>query len=154
MDSLNTDNKILNVCLRENYLKQMDKFKYLGSTITSNGNLDAEINSRIGAAFTAFEKLHDIRLSTKISVYMAIILPSLLYSSEIWCLYRKHIHTLERWKSEHLRWHDENQLVRLCEKNSNKSVSNAAATTMVRTWCPYAWEESWETHFLFWTAGR
>ncbi|KAG7299288.1 hypothetical protein JYU34_016208 [Plutella xylostella] len=60
-------------------------FRYLVSTLSSKGDLDAEINGRIGAASAAFGKLqqkvfnsHDIKKLTKVSVYMAIILPNLL----------------------------------------------------------------------------
>ncbi|CAH0717076.1 unnamed protein product, partial [Brenthis ino] len=40
---------------------------------------------------------HDLKLATKISVYMAIVLPSLLYSSELWCVNRLHIRKLDRF---------------------------------------------------------
>ncbi|CAH2268409.1 jg6278 [Pararge aegeria aegeria] len=86
------------------------KFKYLGSVITSRNHLDSEINCRIGAAAAAFGKLrdkvfrsHDIKLSTKVSVYMAVVHPNLLYGSETWCLYRKHISTLDRFHIRCLR---------------------------------------------------
>lgn len=91
-------------------LKNVEKFKYLGSTITSKCDLDAEINGRIGAAAAAFGRLrpkvfrtHDLKLSTKISVYMAVVLPNLLYSSETWVPYRKHIRTLDRFHLKCLR---------------------------------------------------
>lgn len=97
----------LSVNLGEAVLKQVDKFKYLGSTITAKCDLDSELNGRIGAASAAFGKLrskvfgsHDIKLATKVSVYMAIVLPNLLYSSETWCPYRKHIRALDKF---HLR---------------------------------------------------
>lgn len=100
----------LAIHIGEDLLKQVDKFRYLGSTISSKCDLDAEINSRIGAAAAAFGKLssrvfcsHDLRLATKISVYMAIVLPNLLYSSETWCVYRHHIRTLDRFHLKCLR---------------------------------------------------
>lgn len=68
----------LTIQIGEDVLKQVDKFRYLGSTLTSKCDLDAEINSRIGAAAAGFGKLrskvfcsHDLKLATKISVYMA-----------------------------------------------------------------------------------
>lgn len=100
----------LTIKLGEDVLKQVDKFRYLGSTITAKCDLDAEINSRISAAAAAFGKLcskvfcsHDLKLATKISVYMAIVLPNLLYSSETWCVYRRHIRTLDRFHLKCLR---------------------------------------------------
>lgn len=97
----------LRICLGRDVLKCVEKFKYLGSTITSQCDLDAEINSRIGAASASYGKLrskvfrsHDLKLATKISVYRAIVLPSLLYGSETWCLYRRNIKSLDQF---HLR---------------------------------------------------
>ncbi|KAG7305516.1 hypothetical protein JYU34_009592 [Plutella xylostella] len=101
------DGQTFSIKLGDSVLRQVDKFKYLGSTITSKCDLDFELNGRIGAASAAFGKLrskvfrsHDIKLKTKVSVYMAIVLPNLLYSSETWCPYRKHIRMLDQF---HLR---------------------------------------------------
>ncbi|CAH0727176.1 unnamed protein product, partial [Brenthis ino] len=47
----------LSIKLGEDVLQQVDKFCYLGSTITSKCDLDAEINSRIGTAAAVFGKL-------------------------------------------------------------------------------------------------
>ncbi|KAG6444869.1 hypothetical protein O3G_MSEX003550 [Manduca sexta] len=98
------------ICIGGNSLDCVEKFKYLGSTITSKCDLDAEINSRIGAAAAAYGRLrakvfrsHDLKLSTKINVYRLIVLPNLLYSSETWILYRKHIRTLDRFHLKCLR---------------------------------------------------
>ncbi|CAH0717880.1 unnamed protein product, partial [Brenthis ino] len=62
----------LSIKLGEDVLQQVDKFCYLGSTITSKCDLDAEINSRIGTAAAVFGKLcskvfrsHDLKLATK-----------------------------------------------------------------------------------------
>nr|XP_012545342.1 uncharacterized protein LOC105841552 [Bombyx mori] len=100
----------LTIKLGEDVLKQVDKFRYLGNTLTSKCDLDDEINSRIGAAAAAFGKLcskvfcsHDLKLATKILIYMAIVLPNLLYSSESWCVYRHHIRTLDRFHLKCLR---------------------------------------------------
>ena len=108
LDSLGHEQ--LAIKLGEDLLKQVDKFRYLGSTVTSKCDLDAEINSRIGAAAAVFGKLrrkvfcsHHLKLVTKISVYMAIVLPNLLYSAETWCLYRHHIRTLDNFHLKCLR---------------------------------------------------
>ena len=46
------------------------------------------------------ESLH---LSTKIQVYRAIIVPTLLYSAETWVLYQKQIRILEHFHQHYLR---------------------------------------------------
>ena len=76
-------------------LKTVDKFCYLGSTITRNASLDDEIRAHLAKASTAFGRLqqrlwkeHGIRLETKVAVYRAVVLSSLLDGSETWTLYR------------------------------------------------------------------
>ena len=75
-------------------LKNVDKFTYLGSTISASLNLDEELNSRIGKAATAFSKLGKrawdnkrLTIKTKVMIYQACVLTALLYGSDTWTLY-------------------------------------------------------------------
>ena len=70
-------------------LKTVDDFKYLGSVISSDGSLDKEISARICKASQALGRLkahvlnqHNIRQSTKLKVYRAVVLTSLLYGCD------------------------------------------------------------------------
>ena len=88
-------------------LKNVDTFKYLGSCINSAANLDDEVLCRISRASQAFGRLHTrvwqergLSTQTKLSVYQATVLPSLLYGCETWTCYRRHIRKLEQF---HLR---------------------------------------------------
>ena len=96
-----------------------DKFCYLGSTLTSDAQADEDISARLAKASHAFGRLskrlwdsHDIRLDTKVSVYIAAILPVLLYGSESWTLYRRNIRKLDQFhmrclrRIAHVRWQD------------------------------------------------
>ncbi|CAG4946438.1 unnamed protein product [Colias eurytheme] len=47
-------NQPLNICLHQDVLKPVGKFKYLGSIISSTCDLECEINARINAASAAF----------------------------------------------------------------------------------------------------
>ena len=83
-------------------LKEVSSFKYLGSFISNNCKTDDEIHSRVSKASSAFGRLrarvfsnHDLKLSTKIKVYNAVVLSALLYCSEAWTPYRKQIRVLE-----------------------------------------------------------
>ena len=67
-------------------LKTVDDFKYLGSVISKDRSLDKEISARICKASQALGRLktrvlsqHNIRRPTKLKVYRAVVLTSLLY---------------------------------------------------------------------------
>ena len=96
-----------NITMDGNALKNVDTFKYLGSCINSAANLDDEVLCRISRASQAFGRLHTrvwhergISIKTKLSIYQAVVLPSLLYGYETWTCYRWHIKKLDQF---HLR---------------------------------------------------
>ena len=116
-------------------LKNTDMFTYLGSTVTIEILSDVEINRRIQAACKAFGSFqhrlwssHDIKRCTKIKVYNAAVLPSLLYSTETMILYRRHIKQLTRVQLRHLRqimnirWQDKVPDVAVLERADVVSV--------------------------------
>ena len=70
-------------------LKVVHQFTYLGSTISDNLSLNAEIYKRIGKAATTLGRLTihvwenpKLTIPTKLAVYNACIVSTLLYSSE------------------------------------------------------------------------
>ena len=100
-------------------LKVVNSFKYLGSMISVDGSLDKEIAYRISKASQALGRLrnrllnhHNVTLDTKLKVYRAVVLPSLLYGCETWTVYRRHLKQLERFHQRALcsilgiRWQD------------------------------------------------
>ena len=91
-------------------LEVVREFVYLGSTVSNDGSLDAEIKQRISKASKSFGGLEDrvwsdgdLTLATKMSVYRACVLSSLLYASETWTLYQSHVGQLERFHQHCLR---------------------------------------------------
>ena len=91
-------------------LKYAKTFTYLGSVVNSCASLDNEITNRISRASCAFGKLHTrlwnvrgISLKTKIQVYKAVILTTLLYASESWTPYRNQISQLDVFHKRCLR---------------------------------------------------
>ena len=64
----------------------VESFTYLGSTITSSCSMDKEVSNRLSKAGASFGRLwnrvwgeHGIKLRTKIAVFRAVVLTSLLY---------------------------------------------------------------------------
>jgi len=87
-----------------------ETFCYLGSRVTYRNTLDDELTARVAKAEAAFGQLskwlwndHGVHLDTKIQVYRAAILSSLLYGSETWTPYRRHIKKLDNFHMKCLR---------------------------------------------------
>ena len=68
----------------------------LGSTVSSNLSLDRELDKRIGRASGTMFRLNKrvcsnklLTTNTKVRVYQACVLSTLLYSSETWTTYAR-----------------------------------------------------------------
>ena len=79
-------------------------------TSTSDGKFDREVDNRLAKSNSAFSRLYNIvwknkhlKKGTKISVYRAVVLTTLLYGSESWVTYRRHLRLLERFHQRCLR---------------------------------------------------
>ncbi|XP_059049895.1 uncharacterized protein LOC131844918 [Achroia grisella] len=84
------------ISLNGTLLEVVDRFCYLGSTVSNNLSLEAEIDSRIGKAATMFGRLSTrvwynkyLTIKTKMVVFQASILSILLYGAETWTTYAK-----------------------------------------------------------------
>ena len=92
----------------DNYqLDAVQQFTYLGSTISDDLTLDIEINQRIGKAATTLSRLtkrvwenSKLTVNTKMAVYNACVVSTLLYGSETWTTYARQE---RRLNSFHLR---------------------------------------------------
>ena len=85
---------IPSISIRDYILEVVEDFTYLGSTISSNLSLDAILNMQIGKAVTAMACLEKrvwensmLPINSKMKVYQACLLSTLLYGSEAWTLY-------------------------------------------------------------------
>ena len=81
---------------------QTENITYLGSNLSFSGDLTNEIQRRINLASSAFGRLSkrvfgnlNLTIHTKIAVYDAVIISTILYGCETWVPYRHHIRLLE-----------------------------------------------------------
>ena len=81
------------ITIGETELKAVQQFTYLGCTISSDARIDKEVDNRLAKASSAFGRLHSrvwnnkhLKKATKISVYRAVVLTTLLYGSESWVI--------------------------------------------------------------------
>ena len=77
-------------------LDVVEQFTYLGSTITENLSLDTEIEKGIGKAATTLARLTSrvwtnpkLTVTTKMVVYNACVVRTLMYGSETWITYAR-----------------------------------------------------------------
>ena len=91
-------------------LQMVDKFTYLGITSSRVVHIDDEVKARIAKASAAFGRLRGsvwarsgIRLDTKLKVYKAVVLPTLLYACETWTDYQRHAKRLNHFHTSCLR---------------------------------------------------
>ena len=114
-------------------LENVTDISYLGSTLSHNGSLSTELHSRIGKASAAYNKFHPllnnkkISTSTRLTIFQAVVVSTLLYSSETWNLTIKEENRLDAFYNRCLRrilcitWEDkvstEELLKRACSPN-------------------------------------
>ena len=98
------------ITIGEFELKAVYPFTYLGCTITSDAKIDKEVNNRLAKTNSTFSRLYKrvwdnkhLKKGTKISVYRAVVLITLLYGSESWVMHRNHLRLLERFHQHSLR---------------------------------------------------
>ena len=95
-----------NVNINGEPTKQVVRFNYLGSTITSDGRCDEEIKKRIALSKQAFQNINSflknraISIRTKARVVKCYVWSVLFYGSECWTLSKdmeKRLEATEMW---------------------------------------------------------
>nr|VZI28997.1 unnamed protein product [Spirometra erinaceieuropaei] len=100
-------------------LQVVENFPYLGISLSLITRIDDEVARRISKASQAFGRLqstvwnrHGFQLSTKLKMYKAVILPTLMYGAETWTVYTKqarrlnHCHLSCLRRILRLKWQD------------------------------------------------
>ena len=89
--------------LGQHNLKTVNEFTCLGTIVSQAVSLDTELGRRIGKALGPMARLSErvlnndkLRTKTKVAVYRAYVLSTLLYGSESWTTYAKQEHRLMR----------------------------------------------------------
>lgn len=131
--NLNQDLPIFNINGIE--LKSVPVFKYLGSIVTPSNRIDEEVLDRVNKAANSFGKLRSkvfqnkhLRLTTKIQVYTAVCISTLLYGAETWTIYRRHLTQMEKFHINCLQkilgvsWQDRIPHVQILERTGCTSM--------------------------------
>ena len=107
------------ITVKDTVLNDVEKFTYLGSTVSRHANIDEEVTCRIAKASSVFGRLQSnvwdrrgISLTTKVKVYQAIVITTLLYAGESWTIYKRHARQLNKFhmsslhKLLRIKWQD------------------------------------------------
>ena len=85
-----------------NVIEKVDRYVYLGKTVTQAGDLLPEIKRRIALGWAAFSKVANImnswkaRMKIKRKVHNEYVLPVMMYGSETWALKKAHMELAQR----------------------------------------------------------
>ena len=69
-------------------VKRAKNFKYLGSTVSSDGRCEEKVKRRIQAAWMSWKKVSEVLCDRKLSarvkdkMYMSVVRPAMLYGKE------------------------------------------------------------------------
>ena len=123
----------------------VDKFTYLGSTLSRAVHIDDEVTARTAKASAAFGRLrtnvwerNGIRLDTKLKVHNAVVLSTLLYACETWAVYQRHakkhnhFHLSCLRKTLKIRWQDKIPDTEVLKKAKMQSVQTLLKLTQLR----------------------
>ena len=89
------------ITVKGNTLDIVNKFTYLRSVLSKNVTTEYEVNNRLAKASATFGRLrknvwdHEgLSAHTKLKVYKAVVLSTLLYACETWTVYSRHVKKL------------------------------------------------------------
>ena len=123
---LNGDGKVkTEIKLNGEVLKEVEKFKYLGSWITTNGGHMTDIKCRIAETKIAFADMKNILANLKMPfdlryrILNCYVMPILLYGCENWILNQQQIKRLEATEMWFIR---RMQKISWKEKKTNEQV--------------------------------
>ena len=99
-----------NIMVDGNKLNSVLEFTYIGSTISSDGCINDEMQRRMAKASASFGRLrqrlwnnHRVSMRVKGKKYRAIVLSTLLSGAEAWTVYRRQVKKLHAFMMRHLR---------------------------------------------------
>ncbi|KAG5613703.1 hypothetical protein H5410_013527, partial [Solanum commersonii] len=104
------DEADVEVRLATQIIPKKESFKYLGSVIQENGDIDDDVIHRIGVAWTKWRLASRVFCDKKIpprlkgKFYRVVVRPTLLYGTECWPLKNAHVQKMHVAEMRMLRW--------------------------------------------------
>ena len=121
-------------------IETVKKLKYLGAMISSDGLCDEEIEQRVGAAAKVVGAMRkevlerrELLKKTKLRVFNAMVVPTLIYGCETWTMQRRHESKLQASEMMFLRRVEGvSRLDRVRNEDVRRSLGQEAVVDMVK----------------------
>ena len=91
-------------------VKRVKTFKYLGSTLAEDEELDAEVNHRVQCGWRNWKKVSGVRWCRRMkvklngNVYKTLVRPAMVYGADTWAVKKAHEKKMEVAEMKILRW--------------------------------------------------
>ncbi|XP_060173953.1 uncharacterized protein LOC132604455 [Lycium barbarum] len=91
-------------------IQKKDSFKYLGSIIQGNGEIDDDVTHRIGAGWMKWRLASGVLCDKKVppklkgKFYKVVVRPAMLYGAECWPVKKSHVQKMKVAEMRMLRW--------------------------------------------------
>ncbi|PHT59458.1 Triose phosphate/phosphate translocator, chloroplastic [Capsicum baccatum] len=98
------------VKLESHEVCKRDSFKYLGSVIQGNGEIDEDVSHHIGAGWMKWKLAAGVLCDKKVppklkgKFYRVVVRPTILYGAECWPVKNSHIQKMKVTEMRMLRW--------------------------------------------------
>lgn len=108
-NTMSINGRPANININNEEVKNVDKFTYLGSVITTDGGAEADVRARVAKASHAFSTLtkvwksKNISRNTKLRIFNSNVKAVLLYGAETWLTNRTVINKLQVFVNKCLR---------------------------------------------------
>ncbi|KAL5163093.1 Retrovirus-related Pol polyprotein from type-1 retrotransposable element R2 [Glycine soja] len=112
------------VKIRDHIIPQVTRFKYLGSVIQDDGEIEGDVNHRIQAGWMKWRKASGVLCDAKVPIklkgkfYRTAVRPAILYGTECWAVKSQHENKVGVAEMRMLRW--------MCGKTRQDKIRNEA----------------------------
>ncbi|KAH1224161.1 hypothetical protein GmHk_11G031444 [Glycine max] len=98
------------VKIGDHIIPQVTRFKYLGSVIQDDGEIEGDVNHRIQAGWMKWRKTSGVLCDAKVPIklkgkfYRTAVRPAILYGTECWAVKSQHENKIGVAEMKMLRW--------------------------------------------------
>ena len=132
------------ITVEQKPLEEVSYFPYLGSYLSENGDIEIDVNTRLGKAAAVFQRLQriwktrSIGLRSKLLLYTSIVVSTAIYGSETWKNTEKIARKLDKFQQRCLRrtlritWRDHITNAEVLHRTNQLPLRNLVTTRRLR----------------------